>query len=69
MKERIKDIIGLLHLPIGIIICLVDIEYLRWMIHSYWAFLICLIGLYFIFIGFANLFWVLGITNDKKHCT
>jgi len=66
VKITPKDGFGLLHLPIGIIICFYSIEYLRWTLHPYFASLVCLMGLCFIFVGLANLFWVLGITKDKN---
>ena len=58
-----KDIVGLLLLPIGIIILYISYEHLR-LIDPYVAFVICMFSLMLIFVGIAELFWIIGITKD-----
>jgi hypothetical protein len=64
---NLKEIVGILHLPIGNIILLIDAIYLIDLIHPYYCFLICLIGLWFMFIGSAVIVsYYNGIENPEQ---
>ena len=64
---KLKEIIGLLHLPLGFLVLYIAFNIIEDPFLSVWITII--FGGYCFLVGISVLFWVLGITKDDENGT